>query len=87
MTYCNIANDIALNADEPEQLVASEVYQMLCQGRTLCIDNDFYELNDFSEYLMEDSEALLDAVQESITTNPLALHTLYIEAIAATIGD
>ncbi len=87
MTYCNIANDIAVNADEPEQLVASEVYQMLCRGRTLCINNDLYELNDFSEYLMEDSEALLDAVQESITANPLALHALYIKAIAETIGD
>ena len=77
----SIENQIAVNADEPEQKLASEIYTKLCNGETIHFEGELYELNDITESLMEDSEALLDAAQASITDNPNAIKELYIAAI------
>ena len=82
MTDCIISKQISEHCNEPEQLVAAEVYQKLCNGDNLHLGGDIYELNDITESLIEDSEALLEAVQESVTGNVLAIHQLYIKVIS-----
>ena len=77
----SIENQIAVNADEPEQKLASEIYTKLCNGETIHFEGELYELNDITESLMEDSEALLDAVQDSVTDDKDAIKELYIAAI------
>ena len=77
----SIENQITVNADESEQKLASEIYTKLCNGETIHFEGELYELNDITESLMEDSEALLDAAQASITDNPNAIKELYIKTI------
>ena len=77
----SIEQQIAKQADEPEQKLASEIYVKLCNGETIHFEGELYELNDITESLMEDSEALLDATQESITDSPNAIKELYIKTI------
>ena len=77
----SIEQQVAINADESEQKLASEIYTKLCNGETIHFEGELYELNDITESLMEDSEALLDAAQASITDNPNAIKELYIAAI------
>ena len=77
----SIENQIKVNADEPEQKLASEIYTKLCNGETIHFEGELYELNDITESLMEDSEALLDAVQDSVTDDKDAISKLYIKTI------
>ena len=77
----SIEQQIAKQADEPEQKLASEIYAKLCNGETIHFEGELYELNDITESLMEDSEALLDAAQDSVTDDKDAISKLYIKTI------
>jgi len=86
MTFCKVSNDIAMYADEPEQRVAGELYQRLCNDVTVYINDEPYELIDFTNMLIKDVTTLSEAVQDSVTGNTLAVHQLYIAAISNELG-
>jgi len=77
-----IENQIAMYANEPEQRVAGELYPRLCNGVTVYINDEPYELIDFTDMLIKDVTTLSEAVQDSVTGNTLAVHQLYIAAIS-----
>jgi len=87
MTFCKVSNQIAMYANEPEQRVAGELYQRLCNGVTVYINDEPYELIDFTDMLIKDATTLSEAVQDSVTGNTLALHQLYIAAISNELGE
>lgn len=79
MTYCNIANDITENADEQEQLVASELLSTLIKGREVFINGDYYDLDEITCMLINTEIRL--AAEESLTDNKHAINELYIKQI------
>ena len=79
MTYCNIANDIAVNADEPEQISASELLSILIKGIEVLINGNYYDLDEITCMLINTEIRL--AAEESLTDNRHAINELYIKQI------
>ena len=78
----SIENQIAVNADEPEQNSVEFLYCTLLEDGVIYTGNNAentYELSDITDLI--DAEDLKEAAQESITDNPVALHVLYIKTI------
>ena len=78
----SVEQQIAINADEPEQNSIEFFYCMLLDGEFIYPDSNTENPCDLSDITdLIDVEDLKEAVQESITDNPVALHVLYIKTI------
>ena len=78
-----IKQQIAVIADEPEQQLAKEIYKELLDCDSTTINGEYYDLSNITDML--DREELLNAAQESVTDDFLAIHKIYIKTIAGLI--
>ena len=76
----SIENQIAIHADEPEQLSANEFLSALKKDMLITIGNTTYDLDDITNLLC--ATMLRVAAEESITDNAYAIEKLYIERIS-----
>ena len=74
-----IENQIAVHADEPEQLSASELLSILVKGVEVLINGEYYSLYEITDKLI--GVELRVAVEESLTDNKHAITELYIKQI------
>ena len=75
----SIENQIAVHADEPEQLSASELLSILIKGGEVFIDGEYYNLDEITCMLIGTEIRL--AAEESLTDNKHAIAELYIKQI------
>ena len=75
----SIENQIAIHADEPEQLSASELLSILIKGIEVLIDGEYYDLDEITCMLIGTEIRL--AAEESLTDNKHAIAELYIKQI------
>lgn len=75
----SIENQIAIHADEPEQLAASELLSKLIGGREVLINGEYYDLDEITCMLIGTEIRL--AAEESLTDNKHAIAELYIKQI------
>ena len=75
----SIENQIAVHADEPEQLSAAEFLSALKKDMLITIGNTTYDLDDITNLLC--ATMLRVAAEESITENAYAIEELYIKTI------
>ena len=74
-----IEQQIAIHADEPEQLSASELLSILIKGIEVLINDEYYSLDELTDMLVGTEIRL--AAEESLTDNASALTELYIKQI------
>ena len=74
-----IENQIAIHADEPEQLSASELLSILIKGIEVLINDEYYSLDELTDMLVGTEIRL--AAEESLTDNRHAIQELYIKQI------
>ena len=74
-----IEKQIAIHADEPEQLIASELLSILIKGIEVLINGEYYSLYELTDKLI--GVELRLAVEESLTDNKHAIQELYIKQI------
>lgn len=74
-----IERQIAIHADEPEQLSASELLSILIKGIEVLINDEYYSLYEITDKLI--GVELRVAVEESLTDNKHAIQELYIKQI------
>ena len=74
-----IENQIAIHADEPEQLSASELLSIMVKGIEVSINGEYYSLYELTDKLI--GVELRLAVEESLTDNKHAIAELYIKQI------
>jgi len=74
-----IEQQIAIHADEPEGLSASELLSILIKGIEVLINDEYYSLYEITDKLI--GVELRVAVEESLTDNKHAITELYIKQI------
>ena len=79
----SIENQIAVNADEPEQLSATEMLTLMIESEDngFYLGGEFYYLDDIIDVVGDSPQDLLQASIDSITDNPNAIKELYIKTI------
>ena len=75
----HIESQIAVHADEPEGLSASELLSILIKGGEVFIDGEYYNLDEITCMLIGTEIRL--AAEESLTDNKHAIAELYIKQI------
>ena len=74
-----IERQIAIHADEPDQLSASELLSILIKGIEVLINGEYYSLDEVTDMLVGTEIRL--AAEESLTDNKHAITELYIKQI------
>ncbi len=82
---CFITDQIAVNADEPEQLTLSQILSELINNGEVYINNKFVEIYEVTDSI--DAEEMREAAQSSICGNSLAVYELYIRALDNFINE
>jgi hypothetical protein len=82
---CFISDQIAVNADEPEQLTLSQILSELINNGEVYINNKFVEIYQITDSI--DAEEMREAAQSSICGNSLAVYELYIRALDNFINE
>ena len=79
----SIENQIAVNADEPEQLSAKEMLTLMIESEDngFYLGDDIYYLDHIVEVVGESPQDLEQAALDSILDNPNAIKELYIKTI------
>ena len=80
-----IENQISVNCDEPEEISACELLDILIKGGEIIINNESYNLAEITDSIC--STAALYAAEESISNNKHAINELYITQINEMLGE
>lgn len=82
---CPVSEQIAMHADEPEQISVCEILRNLIDNEFCVINGDKVALYQITDSI--DEELLRESSQELICGNGLAIYQLYIKALEELIND
>jgi len=80
MALCKVELDIAINADEPEQLPTDEILSKLIEGYEVEINGELFDLTGLTDRL--ELTELQEAAQDQLSGED-AIRNLYIKEIEA----
>ena len=80
-----IENQIAVHCDEPEEISACQLLDILIKGGEILIKNESYNLAEITDSIC--STAALYAAEESISNNKHAINELYVSQINRMLGE
>ena len=75
----SIENQIAVHADEPEQLSANEILVLLLDGRSIYIGGELCSLFDIKEKI--NIESLKQLAEDVLFDDKIQIRELYIKTI------
>lgn len=79
MLYCHVANQIAIHADEPEQLSASEILDTLIDDCGAYFGGYYHTFDEITNSI--DRKSMKEAVQSHMQGELNAIRELYINRI------
>ena len=80
-----IENQISVNCDEPEEISACQLLDILIKGGEIIINNESYNLAEITDSICS-TMALYEA-EKSISNNKHAINELYISQINKMLGE
>lgn len=80
MNTCPVSKSIAINADEPEQLPACEVLDILIEHDGAYINNTYVSIDELTDSI--DNECMHEAVTLHMQGESNAIRIMYIDAVS-----